>query len=98
MPSTNSSRNQGSRATWTPRTGGPGRVGLAGADVANYQRNPGAVPGDLADHRRLIGIQARPGLEGGADMLAGDDRGLLASARFGLLDQAPLQVEHPRVV
>ena len=97
MPSTNSSRSQGSRATWTHRTGGPGRVGFAGAGVANYQRDPGAVSGDLADRRRLIDIQPGSGLEGGADMLVGDDRDLLCRAPFGLLDQAPLQVSSSRV-
>jgi hypothetical protein len=35
-------------------------------------------------------------LEGGADVFAGDHRGLLAGAAFGLLDQAPLQAEELR--
>jgi hypothetical protein len=33
---------------------GPGGIGLARAGVADHQRDPGAVPGDLADHRRLV--------------------------------------------
>jgi hypothetical protein len=76
--------------------GGAGGVGLAGAGIANDQRDPGAVASDLAHHRLLIGVQAGPGLEGGADVLAGDHRGALAGAPFGLLDQASLQSEELR--
>jgi hypothetical protein len=69
---------------------GGGRVRLAGAGVADHQRDPGAVPGNLADHRRLIGIQPWADGEGSADVAAGDHRGLLAGAPFGLADQALL--------
>ena len=47
----------------------------------------------MADHRRLVGIQTGPGGEGSADVFAGDDRGLLVGAPFGLCDQASLEVE-----
>jgi len=76
--------------------GGAGGVGLAGAGIANDQRDPGAVASDLAHHRLLIGVQAGPGLEGGADVLAGDHCGVLVGAPFELVDQATLQVEELR--
>jgi hypothetical protein len=73
--------------------GGAGGVGLARAGVADHQRDPRAVASDLADHRRLVAVQPWAGGEGGADLLAGDHRGLLCGAAFGLLDQASLQAE-----
>ena len=69
---------------------------VVAADCAELFPGSHAVTGDLAHHRRLIGIQAGAGMEGGADVLAGDHRGVLVGAPFDLVDQATLQVEELR--
>jgi hypothetical protein len=76
--------------------GRAGGVGLAGAGVADHQGDPGALLGDLADHCRLVGVEALAGGQASADVLAGDDRGAFAGAAFGLLHQAPLQRQQLR--
>jgi len=73
--------------------GSAGGIGLAGAGVADHQRDPGAVAGDLADQSLLAAVQPWSGLEGGPDVLASDHRRLLAGAPFGLHYKAPLQVQ-----